>query len=60
MIDAAGHVATIAGNGMAGYVDGPTAAAEFNSPAGVAVDDQGNIYVADSANCYVRVIKPNN
>ena len=28
----------------------------FNSPAGLAVDASGNIYVADNANCYVRVI----
>jgi DNA-binding beta-propeller fold protein YncE len=43
---------------MMGYMDGPSGSAEFNSPAGIAVDGQGNVYVADSANCYLRVISP--
>jgi len=50
---------TIAGNGTMGYMDGtlgPKGTAEFNTPGGIAVDGSGNIYVADTANCYVRII----
>ena len=51
-----GLVVTVAGNGVAGYSgDGRLAAfAELNQPAGVAVDAQGNLYIADSANNVIR------
>lgn len=54
-------VSTLAGSGIAGYqgagsTDGPIASARFFSPAGVAVDGAGNIYVADSGNNTVRKI----
>ena len=39
-----------------GYLDGTGTAAEFNSPYGVAVDSNGNVYVADSANYVIRKI----
>ncbi len=56
-ISAAGIVSTIAGNGTAGYVDGAaTTLAEFSSPAGVALDGSGNIYVADFNNNMIRKI----
>jgi sugar lactone lactonase YvrE len=56
-ITAAGVVSTVAGNTTAGYVDGAAiTVAEFNSPAGVAVDKQGNLYVADYNNNMVRKI----
>ncbi len=43
-------VTTIAGSaGNFGIVDGTNNAAEFNQPEGVAVDSDGNVYVADSA-----------
>ena len=51
-----GKVSTVAGDGRAGYSgDGRLAAfAELNQPNGVAVDGQGNLYIADSANNVIR------
>jgi sugar lactone lactonase YvrE len=46
----AGHV------GGVGNVDGSGATAQFNSPAGVAMDSAGNTYVADSGNHTIRKI----
>ena len=54
----AGTVTTLAGTGERGYGrdDGPAAQARFASPAGVAVDAAGNVYVADTGNHRVRKI----
>jgi RHS repeat-associated protein len=51
-----GDIATIAGNGTAGYSgDGGAAiSAELNFPSGVAVDSSGNVYIADAYNQRVR------
>ena len=49
-------VSTVAGNGTAGYVDGPGANATFKTPWGIAVDNSGNIYVADHGNNRIRKI----
>ena len=50
-----GAVTTLAGTaGVAGSVDGPGAAARFNRPGGIARDDSGNLYVADSGNGTLR------
>jgi sugar lactone lactonase YvrE len=55
---AGGLVTTFAGSGVAGKTDGPGVAASFNFPKGVAVDDDGNVYVADFADG-IRKIAPN-
>ncbi len=55
-ITPAGFVSTLAGDGTAGYVDGPGLQAQFDGPIGVAVDTNGNIYVADTYNDRVRKI----
>ncbi|WP_213278517.1 T9SS type A sorting domain-containing protein [Chryseobacterium indologenes] len=51
-------VSTLAGNGTEGYADGNVNSAMFNRPAGVAVDDAGNVYVADTGNYRLRKITP--
>jgi streptogramin lyase len=52
----AGGVSTLAGGAQEGFADGSGSAAMFASPAGVVVDSQGNIYVADSDNHCIRKI----
>lgn len=53
-----GTVSTIAGDGSAGYRDGPAAQARFDGPMGVAVDAGGRVFVADTWNDRIRVIEP--
>ena len=55
-VSAAGVVTTLAGSGTASLDDGSGATAQFISPAGVAVDAAGNIYVADRNNHRIRKI----
>ena len=55
---AQGTVATLAGDGKPGDVDGPAHTARFNSPHDVAVDNERNIYVADTKNNKIRKIAP--
>jgi sugar lactone lactonase YvrE len=47
---------SLAGNGIAGNTNATGSFAQFNSPAGVAVDRAGNVYVADQGNDQVRKI----
>ena len=54
-----GKVSTLAGDGLAGDQDGRGAAARFNGPIGVAVDDDGVVYVTDTYNDRIRRIAPN-
>jgi len=58
-ITVTGVVSTLAGSaGVRGSADGIGTAAQFNLPAGVAVDDFGNVYVADVWNHTIRKISP--
>jgi secreted PhoX family phosphatase len=54
----AGDVYTVAGNGTSGFAGdgGPATAAELSEPAGVAVDAEGNLVIADTDNERVRVV----
>jgi sugar lactone lactonase YvrE len=51
-----GVVSTLAGTGVLGSANGPGASAQFSSPAGVAVDAAGTVYVADTGNHVIRRI----
>jgi len=51
-----GTVSTVAGNGTAGFADGPAATAQFKYPRGIHVDTSGKIYVADFNNNRIRMI----
>ena len=61
LIDPRGVVGTLAGGGAAdepgGYVEGVGAAARLAGPEGVAVGDDGTVYVADTKNHRVRTLK---
>ncbi|MFS2135704.1 hypothetical protein [Duganella sp. Dugasp56] len=58
-ITPAGAVTTLAGKASSyGTNDGAGADAGFHRPQGIAVDDAGNIYVADTGNASVRKITP--
>ncbi len=55
-ITPSGEVTTIAGIGVAGFKDGSVNQAQFDRPRAVAVDGQGNLYVADFGNNRIRMI----
>ncbi len=56
-IDATGSVKIFAGKEM-GYEDAKGTAAKFKWPSGLAVDKEGNVYVADRNNHLIRQISP--
>jgi sugar lactone lactonase YvrE len=63
MIRPGGHTpVTVAGTGAAGYsgegLPGPQS--ELNQPTGIAVDAAGTLYIADTANCRVRMLPATN
>jgi DNA-binding beta-propeller fold protein YncE len=51
-----GEVKTIAGGDSPGYVDGDAASARFDTPCGVAITANGDLFVADTGNDRVRKI----
>lgn len=60
MVTTNGDIFTIAGNGQAGGGGdgGPALEASFCGLAGIAVSRQGNVYVTDTCNYKVRVLRP--
>jgi hypothetical protein len=50
-------VTTLTGS-VAGLVDGSAADALFDTPCGIAVDERGLIFVADTGNAVIRLIDP--
>jgi RHS repeat-associated protein len=57
-IDPNGIITTVAGNGTQGFTgdNGPATSARLNKPSGIAVDNAGNLYIADSGNGLVRKV----
>jgi|GEM_PF-3227755 len=56
-LDKQGNLKTIAGNGIAGFKDGPAAQAQFNNFAEMVFDKTGNfLYIADTSNQRIRVL----
>ncbi|KQQ96453.1 NHL repeat-containing protein [Massilia sp. Leaf139] len=51
-----GSVSTVAGGARPGNADGPAAGASFDTPSAVAVDKDGNLFVADTGNNALRRI----
>lgn len=48
-----------AGTGNAGLMDGPMALAQFNQPTALAIDEAGQLFVADTGNRVIRKIDLN-
>ncbi|MGH3924205.1 MAG: NHL repeat-containing protein, partial [Pseudonocardiaceae bacterium] len=57
-VDAAGIITSVAGSGEAGFAGdgGPAAVAELTLPEGVAVDQSGSLYIADTGNDRIRKV----
>ena len=50
-----GVTTTLAGSlGVSGRADGRGADARFDQPSGLAIDREGNLYIADTGNCTIR------
>ena len=58
MVSPSGTITTVAGNGVAGFAGdtGPATTAELSVPQGVAVDGNGNLYIADEINSRIRKV----
>ncbi len=56
----AGVISTVAGTGLAGFSGdgGPATAAQLNAPAGLTVEDDGNLFVSDTNNQRIRQVTP--
>jgi len=57
-VDASGTVTSIAGSVANGNLDGTSQGALFDGPRGIAVAPDGTIYVSDTKNHRIRVIRP--
>src|SRR5206468_9358135 len=57
-VDADGVITTFAGTGDPGFDGdgGPATSAHLRQPGGVAVDQAGNVYIADTGNCVIRKV----
>lgn len=53
-----GTVTTLAGDGTYDYKDGTGRAARFTTPGGIAFDDNGDLYVADTYSLRIRKVTP--
>jgi sugar lactone lactonase YvrE len=53
-----GVVSTLVGSGKKGFADGTGSEAIFSHPTGLAVDEMGNIYIAEFSGNRVRKISP--
>jgi poly(3-hydroxybutyrate) depolymerase/sugar lactone lactonase YvrE len=60
MVSADGTITTVVGTGNAGFAgDGsPAILAQLSAPRGLALDSQGNLFIADAANHRVRKVAP--
>ena len=58
MVNTQGIISTVAGGPSPGFTGngGPAASAEFEGITGIAVDNAGNLYIADNDNNQVRVV----
>ena len=53
-----GKIETVAGTGAKGMADGPALSARMSGPKHLALDDQGNVFIADDKNHLVRKYDP--
>ena len=57
-VNTAGIITTVAGNGVQGFSgdNGAATSARLNSPAGMALDSAGNLYISDANNDRIRKV----
>lgn len=59
-VDTNGFITTVAGSGVHGFDGdgGPATQARLNAPTDIAVDSEGNLYIADTGNRRIRKVSP--